>query len=97
MARKAMILKQKEEPKFSTRYYNRCKICGRPHAYLRDSASVSWPIRARSPVSERHLGKSFSAMWRYLWLGVHKVRLRRKTLPGEKIFTNLPSESLESS
>ena len=26
----------KEEPKFSTRYYNRCKICGRPHAYLRD-------------------------------------------------------------
>ena len=31
-----MILKQKEEPKFSTRYYNRCKICGRPHAYLRD-------------------------------------------------------------
>ena len=31
MARKAMILKQKEEPKF-----NRCKICGRPHAYLRD-------------------------------------------------------------
>ena len=27
MARKAMILKQKEEPKFSTRYYNRCKIC----------------------------------------------------------------------
>jgi hypothetical protein len=36
-------------------------------------------------------------MRRYLWLGVHKVRLRRKTLPGEKIFTNLPSESLESS
>ena len=24
------------EPKFSTRRYNRCKICGRPHAYLRD-------------------------------------------------------------
>ena len=22
--------------KFSTRRYNRCKICGRPHAYLRD-------------------------------------------------------------
>ena len=40
MARKAMILKQKEEPKFSTRYYNRCKICGRPHAYLRVGAGV---------------------------------------------------------
>ena len=26
----------KAEPKFSTRRYNRCKICGRPHAYLRD-------------------------------------------------------------
>lgn len=35
MARKALILKQKKTPKFSTRAYNRCKICGRPHAYLR--------------------------------------------------------------
>ena len=31
-----MILKQQREPKFSTRQYNRCKLCGRPHAYLRD-------------------------------------------------------------
>ena len=31
-----MILKQQKEPKFSSRRYNRCKICGRPHAYLRD-------------------------------------------------------------
>ena len=36
MAKKSMILKQQREPKFSTRRYNRCKICGRPHAYLRD-------------------------------------------------------------
>ena len=36
MARKAMILKQQAGNKFSTRRYNRCKICGRPHAYLRD-------------------------------------------------------------
>ena len=35
MARKAMILKQQREAKFSTRRYNSCKICGRPHAYLR--------------------------------------------------------------
>ncbi len=33
MAKKSMILKQQAEPKFSTRRYNRCKICGRPHAY----------------------------------------------------------------
>ena len=32
MARKAMILKQQAGNKFS----NRCKICGRPHAYLCD-------------------------------------------------------------
>ena len=36
MARKSMILKQQAKPKFSTRSYNRCKICGRPHAYLRN-------------------------------------------------------------
>ena len=36
MAKKAMVLKQQKTPKFSTRQYNRCKICGRPHAYLRD-------------------------------------------------------------
>lgn len=35
MAKKAMILKQQRAQKFSTREYNRCKICGRPHAYLR--------------------------------------------------------------
>ena len=36
MAKKSTILKQQAEPKFSSRRYNRCKICGRPHAYLRD-------------------------------------------------------------
>ena len=35
MAKKAMIIKQQREPKFSARRYNRCKLCGRPHAYLR--------------------------------------------------------------
>ena len=35
MARKAMILKQQAGNKFSTRRYNRCKICGRPHGYMR--------------------------------------------------------------
>jgi small subunit ribosomal protein S14 len=36
MAKKAMILKQQRKPKYPTRAYNRCKICGRPHAYLRN-------------------------------------------------------------
>ena len=36
MAKKSMILKQQAPAKYSTRKYNRCKVCGRPHAYLRD-------------------------------------------------------------
>ena len=35
MARKSLILKQKRKPKFSTRAYNRCQLCGRPRAYYR--------------------------------------------------------------
>ncbi len=35
MAKKAMINKQKLKPKFSTRAYTRCSICGRPHSILR--------------------------------------------------------------
>ena len=35
MAKTSMKVRQSREAKFSTRAYNRCKICGRPHAYLR--------------------------------------------------------------
>ncbi len=35
MARKCLIEKQKKEPKFKVRKYNRCAICGRPRGYLR--------------------------------------------------------------
>ena len=35
MAKTAMKEKQKRAAKYTTRQYNRCKICGRPHAYLR--------------------------------------------------------------
>jgi len=35
MAKKSMILKQQRKPKFSTRSYSRCKLCGRPHGTLR--------------------------------------------------------------
>ena len=31
-----MKIKQARPAKFSPRKYNRCKLCGRPHAYLRD-------------------------------------------------------------
>ncbi|HNR14895.1 MAG TPA: type Z 30S ribosomal protein S14 [Thermodesulfobacteriota bacterium] len=35
MAKKSIIAKSKREPKFSTRSYNRCPLCGRPRAYYR--------------------------------------------------------------
>ncbi|MDR1688209.1 MAG: type Z 30S ribosomal protein S14 [Clostridiales bacterium] len=35
MAKKSMILKQQRKPKFSSRAYSRCEICGRPHATLK--------------------------------------------------------------
>lgn len=39
MATTAKIEKWKREkvkPKFSTRYHNRCRLCGRPRGYIRD-------------------------------------------------------------
>ena len=35
MAKKSMIAKAKRQPKFKVRGYNRCRVCGRPHGYLR--------------------------------------------------------------
>lgn len=35
MATKAWMEKTKRTPKFAVRRKNRCKICGRSHAYLR--------------------------------------------------------------
>jgi small subunit ribosomal protein S14 len=35
LARTALKVKARRKPKFSTRAYNRCPICGRPRAFLR--------------------------------------------------------------
>ncbi len=35
MARKSWLERVKREPKFSTRRYNRCGICGKPRAFMR--------------------------------------------------------------
>jgi len=35
VARKALIEKAKRSPKFETRRHSRCRLCGRPRAYLR--------------------------------------------------------------
>ncbi len=36
MAKKALVVKQQKKARFSVREYNRCMICGRPRAYMRD-------------------------------------------------------------
>jgi small subunit ribosomal protein S14 len=36
MARKALIVKAKREPKFKVRKYNRCPLCGRPRGFIRE-------------------------------------------------------------
>jgi small subunit ribosomal protein S14 len=35
MAKTSLIMKAQRPPKFSSRAYHRCKLCGRPRAYLR--------------------------------------------------------------
>lgn len=35
MAKKSMVVKASRPAKFSTRNYNRCKLCGRPRGYIR--------------------------------------------------------------
>lgn len=35
MAKKSMIAKANRTPKFGVRGYNRCKVCGRPRAFMR--------------------------------------------------------------
>jgi small subunit ribosomal protein S14 len=35
VAKKSMIEKTKRPPKFRVRVYNRCRVCGRPRAYMR--------------------------------------------------------------
>ncbi|MBI9097347.1 MAG: type Z 30S ribosomal protein S14 [Spirochaetaceae bacterium] len=35
MAKKSMIVKAQRKPKFPTRAYNRCRVCGRPRGYMR--------------------------------------------------------------
>ena len=35
MAKTALIMKSQRKPKFSSRAYHRCKLCGRPRGFLR--------------------------------------------------------------
>jgi small subunit ribosomal protein S14 len=35
MAKKSLVVKSQKPPKFSTRSYNRCRVCGRSRGYMR--------------------------------------------------------------
>ena len=35
MAKKSLVAKQKRTPKYASREYTRCSICGRPHSVLK--------------------------------------------------------------
>ncbi len=35
MAKKSLIVKAQRTPKYSTRRYNRCRVCGRARGYMR--------------------------------------------------------------
>ena len=65
MAKLSMKLKQQAEPKFSTRRYNRCKICGRPHAYLRDYGICR--ICFRELAHKGQIPGVRKASWSFVW------------------------------
>jgi small subunit ribosomal protein S14 len=35
MAKKSLVVKAGRPPKYATRQYHRCQMCGRPRAYIR--------------------------------------------------------------
>ncbi len=35
MAKKGLVVKNEKKQKYTVRHRNRCKLCGRPRAYLR--------------------------------------------------------------
>jgi len=35
LAKKSLVVKQNRQPKYRTQGYSRCRLCGRPHGYLR--------------------------------------------------------------
>ena len=52
MAKMSMKVKKQKPQKFTTREYNRCKICGRPHGYLRKFGICRICFRERAYAGE---------------------------------------------
>jgi len=52
MAKLSKIAQAKRKPKFSTRGYNRCPLCGRPRAFLRKFKMCRICLRKRALAGE---------------------------------------------
>lgn len=56
-----MIEKVKRPPKFKVRAYNRCRLCGRPRAFMRDFGICR--ICFRSMALEGHIPGVTKSSW----------------------------------
>lgn len=61
MAKTSLKVKQTRKPKFSTRAYTRCQLCGRPHAVLKKFKSCR--ICFRSLVYQGQIPGISKASW----------------------------------
>ncbi|MBM4146759.1 MAG: type Z 30S ribosomal protein S14 [Nitrospira sp.] len=61
MAKTCLIEKTKRPPKFKVRAYHRCKLCGRPRAYLRKFGMCR--ICFRTLALEGHIPGVVKASW----------------------------------
>jgi small subunit ribosomal protein S14 len=61
MAKLCLVNKQKREPKFKVRKYNRCQLCGRPRGYLRKFGVCR--ICFRSLASQGQIPGVIKASW----------------------------------
>ncbi len=52
MAKKSLILKSQRPPKFKVRAHNRCQVCGRPRAFMREFGLCRICFRERALVGE---------------------------------------------
>ena len=62
MAKKALKVKQLRKPKYSTRAYTRCRLCGRPHSVLKKYgifALENLLTKVRYPALKKRVGSYF--------------------------------------
>ena len=52
MAKKSLVAKSQRKQKFQVREYNRCRVCGRPRAFLRKFGMCRICFRERALLGE---------------------------------------------